>query len=395
MSEQIEFELERDEKIEFQLSKQELSQAVLFTTDWTVETVISQLSRENIGLSPAFQRRDAWRIEKKSRFIESVLLGLPIPQIVLAEDKDHKGRYLVLDGKQRLLTLMQFWGVAPESKWNNFKLADLHFLGELEGKSRVEMEGSPKFEEYITVFSNYPVRSSIIRNWPNSKYLETVFVRLNEGSLKLSPQELRQAMSTGPFSSYLDEFVWNSRAIRGLLRNDEPDFRMRDTELMLRFLAFSMFPQLYAGDMKAFLDEVMAQLNETWDQVSGIVRRELEDIDASIQFGIDTLGTKLARKFDLRTGKYSNNLNRAIAEIEVYYFKNADVQAWVRNRPEDFLDLLKRLTEEHVEFRSSVESTTKSLAAVGERFGRLGLELTKIIGSSVRPLKLAGTRLVS
>jgi hypothetical protein len=395
MNDQIEFELEQDEKVEFQLSKAELAQAVLFTTDWTVETVISQLSRENIGLSPAFQRRDAWRIEKKSRFIESLLLGLPIPQIVLAEDKDHKGRYLVLDGKQRLLTLMQFWGMAPESKWNNFKLSDLHFLRELEGKSRIEMDGDPQFEEYINVFSNYPVRSSIIRNWPNSKYLETVFVRLNEGSLKLSPQELRQAMATGPFSAYLDEFVWNSAALRALLRNDEPDFRMRDTELMLRFLAISMFPQLYSGDMKAFLDEVMIQLNETWDQVSGNVRRELADIEASIQFGVDVLGKDLARKFDLRTGKYSNNFNRAIAEIEVYYFRNADVQTWVRNNPNDFLNLLRTLTEQNPGFRSSVEATTKSLAAVGERFGRLGTELERLVGPSVRPLRLAGSRLVN
>lgn len=394
MSDQIEFELEQDEQIEFQLSKNELAQAVLFTTDWTVETVISQLSRNNISLSPAFQRRDAWRIEKKSRFIESVLLGLPIPQIVLAEDKDHKGKYLVLDGKQRLLTLMQFWGMATDSNWNNFKLSDLHFLRELEGKSRNDLEGASKFEEYITAFSNYPVRSSIIRNWPNSKYLETVFVRLNEGSLKLSPQELRQAMSTGQFSTFLDEFVWNSQPIRKLLRNTEPDFRMRDTELMLRFLAFSMFPTLYAGDMKAFLDEVMIQLNETWDQQAGNVRRELLEIESAIQFGVDHLETKLARKFDVRTGRYSSNLNRAIAEIEVYYFRNAEVQAWVKNNPDDFLNLLKRLTEDSSEFRSSVETTTKSLSAVGERFGRLGQELVQLAGPTVRPLKLVGTRLV-
>jgi hypothetical protein len=59
------------------------SQAVVFATDWTAETILRQLEKGNISLDPGYQRRDAWRPERKSRFIESLLLGLPIPQIVL------------------------------------------------------------------------------------------------------------------------------------------------------------------------------------------------------------------------------------------------------------------------------------------------------------------------
>ena len=78
------------------------SDAVLHSSDWTVETLFSQLKRKNIDINPRFQRRDAWDSGKKSRFIESIILGLPIPQIVLAERKGERGRYIVLDGKQRL-----------------------------------------------------------------------------------------------------------------------------------------------------------------------------------------------------------------------------------------------------------------------------------------------------
>lgn len=56
------------------------SQAVVFSTDWTAETILLQLEKGNISLDPGYQRRDAWRPERKSRFIESLLLGLPIPQ---------------------------------------------------------------------------------------------------------------------------------------------------------------------------------------------------------------------------------------------------------------------------------------------------------------------------
>src|ERR1700692_2811755 len=62
-----------------------LGQAVVFGTDWTAATLIDQLRRGNIKLDPIFQRRDAWDMKRKSRFIESIVLGLPIPQIVLAE----------------------------------------------------------------------------------------------------------------------------------------------------------------------------------------------------------------------------------------------------------------------------------------------------------------------
>jgi len=65
-----------------------LGQAVVFGTDWTAATLIDQLRRGNIKLDPIFQRRDARNAERKSRFIESIVLGLPIPQIVLAEEKN-------------------------------------------------------------------------------------------------------------------------------------------------------------------------------------------------------------------------------------------------------------------------------------------------------------------
>ena len=56
--------------------------AVVTATDWTVETLISQLKKRNIKLDPSFQRRDAWTAKRKSEFIESLFLGLPVPQVV-------------------------------------------------------------------------------------------------------------------------------------------------------------------------------------------------------------------------------------------------------------------------------------------------------------------------
>ncbi|WP_158251897.1 DUF262 domain-containing protein [Cryobacterium sp. M15] len=84
------------------------SSASLQGTDWTVETLLSQLRQGNIDISPAFQRRSVWNAVRMSRFIESIFVGFPIPQLVLASDKSRRGVFIVLDGKQRLSAMRRF-----------------------------------------------------------------------------------------------------------------------------------------------------------------------------------------------------------------------------------------------------------------------------------------------
>ena len=108
-----EFDIGLDEQQESEgdlnLSKASVSDAVLFNTDWTVETIYRQIEKGNINLDPKFQRREAWSNERKSKLIESILCNYPIPNVVLAEDKQRKGKYIVIDGKQRLTAISGFW----------------------------------------------------------------------------------------------------------------------------------------------------------------------------------------------------------------------------------------------------------------------------------------------
>lgn len=98
---------------------------VLAPSDWTVKTILSQLGDGSFELDPDFQRRNAWSVPRKSKFIESLMVGLPIPQIVFAEKEDEDGSpsYVVIDGKQRLLTLQSF-----QSTEDPLKLAGLTVL---------------------------------------------------------------------------------------------------------------------------------------------------------------------------------------------------------------------------------------------------------------------------
>src|SRR5687767_3559104 len=88
----LEFDTEVDEQDVAEQLGAGATAAVVSGTDWTTETIVSQLERKNIQLAPRFQRRDAWKKDRKSRFIESLIVGLPIPQIVLAESKQDRGK---------------------------------------------------------------------------------------------------------------------------------------------------------------------------------------------------------------------------------------------------------------------------------------------------------------
>jgi len=192
-------------------------QAVVTGTDWTTETILSQLRRGNIDLNPRFQRRDAWTAGRKSRFVESLFIGLPVPQLVLAERPDRLGTFLVLDGKQRLLTLLQFAGIskAPDGSLQPpLELTSLEVRSDLNGLTMQQVDQSPRFSGDLNAFLNRTIRTAVVRNWPNDDLLYLVFLRLNTETVPLSPQELRQALHPGPFVDFLDDFSATCRPLQ-------------------------------------------------------------------------------------------------------------------------------------------------------------------------------------
>src|SRR5690606_5929645 len=103
--------------------------------NWTTETLINQINKGNILLNPEIQRRDAWDKKRKSLFVESLILGLPVPQVVLAESKERRGAYIVLDGKQRMLSIRQFASSPNDPHYEQLKLTGLEIRKDLRGKT--------------------------------------------------------------------------------------------------------------------------------------------------------------------------------------------------------------------------------------------------------------------
>ena len=383
-------EEEIDEKPEVNISPKEIANVVVHTTDWTIETIISQIKKDNIKINVRFQRRDAWTIDEKSRLIESIFLGLPIPPIVLAEAKDSKGKFLVIDGKQRLLTLIQFCGYGV-GKNNSFKLRNLDVLFDLNNKSIKDFENDIGLMDNLNQFFNYPIRSYIIRNWPNNDFLHMIFVRFNTGTKPLSPQELRQALIPGRFVDYIEDAANKSKSMKILFKSNEPDFRMRDVELLLRYLGFSFFISEYSGNLKKFLDDTCERLNTEWPYKELQIKRQAELFEKSISASIEIFGEDGVGRI-WKNDKFMPRLNQAVLDILTFYFSDDKIRERAVERKSEVKASFQELCND-TKFLGSIEKTTKSLSAVNSRFSLWGMKLDDVLDLDFEVPTLVGKRI--
>lgn len=382
---------ENDEDLAF-TRPQDFSAAVVSGSDWTTETIISQINKNNIELDPRFQRRDAWDKKRKSKFIESLILGFPIPQIVLAEKKDKKGSFIVLDGKQRLLSIRQFSAEKQDLIYNQLKLTSLEIRKDLNGNSLTSIQNNPLLDEELSSFENQTIRTIVIRNWPSEDFLYHVFLRLNTGSVPLSPQELRQALHPGNFINYLDDKSADSIALKEILKLQKPDFRMRDNELMLRYIAYANFFESYSGNLKLFLDNCCKFLNKEWSIREMVLDEQITNFEIAHQRLKDIFRKNLYRKW-IRTG-YETRFNRAIFDIMIHSFCDKNVREITKGRESEVENIFKDLCTQNIEFLDSLETTTKSLNAVVTRFTNWNEKLNSVFGTNLPEYKLHDNKII-
>jgi hypothetical protein len=234
------------------LPKVSFKDAVITNADWTIESINLQIQKGNIDLQPSFQRRGAWDETRKSRLIESIIVNMPVPNITLAENKDHRGRFIVIDGKQRLLAIQEFMQ-------DGFRLRGLDLRPDLNGLTFSGLATADRES-----FENSTLRSTLIKNWQDENFLYATFYRLNVGSLPLSPQELRKALIGGKLIDAIEEYLQGSKPFHAIF-GAGLDKRMRDSELVLRFIAFDGNVISYRGDFKAYLDETTRYYESEWD----------------------------------------------------------------------------------------------------------------------------------
>ena len=195
-----------------------------------------------------FQRQYVWPRPKADRFIESLLLGLPVPGIFLV--KEPSGVLLVLDGHQRLFTLQSFYGGAIND--------DVYRLSDSVQKRFINKRYKDLDTEDRRRLDDSIIHATVIRQdepTEDQSSIYTIFERLNTGGMNLQPQEIRVALYHGELVAVLqklnDDPAW--RALIG-----PKSKRLKDMEMILRFFAFLYFSQKYEAPMKLFLNRYMA-----------------------------------------------------------------------------------------------------------------------------------------
>ena len=235
-SDSVDDDTEEDEerKITYSISS--------YGADYTADSIVKRLN-DGAFYVPEFQRSYVWTRPQASRFIESLLLGLPVPGVFLAKEEE-TNRHLVIDGQQRLKSLQFFYrGHFRDSKfslqkvderWNGKSIDDLHEM------DRLRLDDSII---HCTIFKQN-------RPEEDDTSFHDVFDRLNTGGAKLYPQEIRNCVDHGNLTKLLDACnkieIW--RRIFG-----KESIRLKDQELILRFFAFHM-NENYQRPMKEFLN---------------------------------------------------------------------------------------------------------------------------------------------
>jgi hypothetical protein len=232
------------------------------------------LFEESDDVKP-FQRQFVWTRPQMDRFVESLLLGLPVPGIFLVRDRTNK--LLVLDGQQRLRTLHAFYDGFHDDK--RFKLKNVQEQFEGKGYGDLDDEDRRRLDDSI-------IHATVLRQEHpagSQDAVYSIFERLNTGGTPLQPQEIRVALYNGPFLhaiSKLNEDK-NWRQLYGPY-----SARFKDHELILRVLALYEDAGRYARPVKTFLNHYLAEnrdrAGEDLEPLANLFRSATRDINAHI-----------------------------------------------------------------------------------------------------------------
>lgn len=354
------------------LPKVSFKDAVVTNTDWTIESINLQMAKGTIDLQPSFQRRGAWDETRKSRLIESIIVGMPVPNISLAENKVHRGRFIVIDGKQRLLAIQEFMN-------GSYKLRGLDLRADLNGAT-FSVLGTSDRES----FENSTLRATLIKNWKDENFLWAAFYRLNSGSLPLSPQELRKALIGGKLIESIEEYLQKSADFQEIFGR-ELDKRMRDSELVLRFLAFDRNITDYRGDFKAFLDDTTRYFEKHWDSRRDEVQDRFKRLDLALRTAHSIFGEFAFRKW--LGNRYERVMNRAIFDCIVRFFAEDDIASLsIKHRGAVIATFQNVCTDD--KFRAAIERSTKTLDATFTRINMWGERLANLVGKKLDRVNL-------
>ena len=253
---------------------------------FSVYEYLRQLNKGKINIQPDFQRNNVWTYEKKCKFIESIFLNFPLPPIYLNETIE--ATYIVIDGLQRSSALLEYYGGGFElsklealPKYNGFKFSDLP-------------------DALQSKFENKKLSIYILKPSTPMAVVYDLFSRINTGGTQLNRQEVRNCIYIGKSTELLKTLA-GLECFRKAIDNGVGSKRMKDREVVLRYLAFRWFDYKteYTGDMTEFVENAMKRINQLEDDRITEMKSDFErtmkisfEIWKTANFRIPTIETK-------------------------------------------------------------------------------------------------------
>lgn len=222
------------------------------TKDFTVEHLLSKFQKGEFFI-PEYQREFVWKPKNKSLFIESVLLGLPIPFMFFAGCED--GRLEIIDGAQRIQTLNAFVE-------NKIKLSNLQKLNELNGFKFSDLP-LPQQRK----FCNRAFRIIILDEDTSNDVRQDLFNRINTSGVKATDSEIRRGSYPGKLTQFIEQCCKNEKFITLCPVSKSKSARHERFELVLRFFAYLNNYQSFVHSVNTFLDDFLSENIETFDEV--------------------------------------------------------------------------------------------------------------------------------
>ncbi len=243
------------------------------TKEYVVEVMVSRFEKGFFYI-PEYQRKFVWDVKRQSKFIESVIMGLPIPFLFGVQDE--KGHTEILDGAQRMNTLKEF-------ALNSLELKDLQRLDLLNGLKFSDLPAAQQ-----NLFNDRSLRMVILPQTVTRQSRLDMFERINTGSEDLKKAEIRKGSFSGPFYDFVCELALDAQFNRLCPVTQKAAKRGEREELILRFFAYSDNYQEFKHSVFNFLDEYLREANaKQFDKAELTLnfRNMLNYVESNLPFG--------------------------------------------------------------------------------------------------------------
>ena len=326
--------------------------------DFSVQTLVDYMTGDipKIILEVPFQRNFIWKEDRASQLIESVIMNVPIPPLYFAEEEN--GRWLVIDGLQRLNSLLRF-------HQNEYHLQGLEIIKELEKQKYKDLPPKSK-----SLLDDGLFRVNVIKKDSHADIKYDIFMRLNKGSVSLNYQELRNCLYRGRLNDVTRTFTKENKDFQKLLNLKKPHPRFLDVELIMRVFALeNKLEQNGDGDyhIKSYNGRMVNFINDYMENTQKMSEDEAEE--KLTEFG-ETINKVVAVFGHANAFKDQNariqRFNKSIAEFILLSFQKYDLETLTENK-KVVKDLLKEKLATNDEFKKSISQNTSDKDTVNFR----------------------------